>query len=308
MLKIMNNSTQSIRGSMPAMVTPLTPHGRVDHDAQRRIIQFFLDSGIHGTVVLGSTGEMQGPDWDQRSAAIATVVEAVNGQVPVIAGAGLPNLKATIDQIKEAAGVGADAALVVPPYYFPIGQDAIVAWFDRLVSESPIPVMYYHFPDMTKLSADPDTVVRLRDVGVAGMKDSGGSTTYLHEVLFRVREDEGFPVMLGSDGHLIDALLNGADGCIGLPQNVVPHLSVDMFNAFRDGDLETAHRLQRTAADFLVKLMLSLPGQAAAKAALEKMGLCTRKMAPPFTELTNEEADSLWERLKSYCRVPTGSV
>lgn len=293
---------------MPAMVTPFTPDVRVDHDAQRRIVEFFLDSGIHGTVVLGSSGEMQGADWDQRAATISAVVEAVNGRVPVIAGAGLPNLKATIDQIKEAEDAGADIALVVAPYYFPIGQDAMVAWFERLVSASGIPIMYYHFPRMTKLSAEPDTVLRLRDVGVAGMKDSGGLTTYLHEVLVRVRDDAGFPVMLGSDYHLVDALINGADGCIGLPQNVVPHLSVDMYNAFVAGDLETANQFQREAADFLVKLGATPSGQAAAKVALEKMGICARTMAPPFVEATDEEADVLWERIKSYCRVPAGAA
>ncbi len=304
----MNDAVSRIRGSMPAMVTPFTPDVRIDHDAQRRIVDFFLDSGVHGMVILGSSGEMQGADWDQRGAAISTVVEAVNGRVPVIAGAGLPNLKATMEQIKEAEGAGADAALVVAPYYFPIGQDAIVAWFERLISASGIPIMYYHFPGMTKLSADPDTVLRLRDVGVAGMKDSGGLTTYLHEVLTRVRDDAGFPVLLGSDYHLVDALINGADGCIGLPQNVVPHLSVDIYETFVAGDLEKANRHQRDAADFLVHLGAQPSGPAVAKAALEKMGLCSRTMAPPFVEATNEEADAVWDRIKTYCRVPAGAA
>lgn len=304
----MANATERIRGSMPAMVTPFTPEVRVDHEAQRRIVDFFLDSGVHGMVVLGSSGEMQGADWDQREAAIRTVVERVNGRVPVIAGAGLPNLKATIEQIKEAEGAGADVALVVAPYYFPIDQDAMVAWFGRLVAASGIPIMYYHFPRMTKLSADPDTVVRLRDAGVAGMKDSGGLTTYLHEVLTRVRDDAGFPVLLGSDYHLVDALINGADGCIGLPQNVVPHLSVEIYEAFVGGELAEANRLQRAAADFLVHLGATPSGQAAAKAALEKMGICARTMAPPFVEATDAEADALWERIKSYCRVPAGAA
>ena len=304
----MANATERVLGSMPAMVTPFTPDVRVDHNAQRRIVDFFLDSGVHGMVVLGSSGEMQGTDWDQREAAIKTVVDRVNGRVPVIAGAGLPNLKATIEQIKEAEGAGADVALVVAPYYFPIDQDAMVAWFERLVSASGIPVMYYHFPRMTKLSADPDTVVRLRDVGVAGMKDSGGLTTYLHEVLTRVRNDAGFPVLLGSDYHLVDALINGADGCIGLPQNVVPHLSAEMYEAFIASDLEGANRMQREAADFLVKLGAAPSGQAAAKAALAKMGLCDRTMAPPFVAATDAQADALWERIASYCRVPAGTA
>ena len=304
----MTDAITRIRGSMPAMVTPFTPDIRVDHDAQRRIVDFFLEGGVHGMVILGSSGEMQGADWDQRAAAVSAVAEAVNGRVPVIAGAGLPNLKATIDQIKEAEDAGADIALVVAPYYFPIDQDAIVAWFDRLVAASGIPIMYYHFPGMTKLSADPDTVVRLRDVGVAGMKDSGGLTTYLHEVLSRLRDDPGFPIMLGGDYHLVDALINGADGCIGLAQNVVPHLSVDMYEAFIAGDLATANRLQREAADFLMKLPAQPSGPAAAKAALEKMGLCDRTMAPPFVEATDEEAGIVWDRIKSYCRVPAGAA
>jgi len=293
-----------ICGAMPAMLTPFTPDLHIDNEAQRRIVQFFLQNGVHGVVVLGSTGEFQGARWEERAHALATVVDEVDGKVPVIAGAGLPNLWATIDQIKEASDNGADAMLVTPPYYFPIGQDQIIDWFAKLVEASPIPVMYYHFPKMTKLTADPDTIVRLREVGVVGVKDSGGNTGWLHSTLIRTRGYKDFKLLLGSDYHLVDALINGADGCIGLPQNVVPHISVQMYESFQSNNLSEANRLQKIAVDFLDALMISPSGQPYAKGLLEKMGLCDRTVAPPFVDATDGEIENLWANVRELCRPP----
>ena len=171
-------------------------------------------------------------DWDQRSLAISTAVEASAGKAPVLAGAGLPNLKATIDQIKSAAAAGADGCLVTPPYYFPIDQDAIVEWFKALIIASPVPIMYYHFPGMTKLVAEPDTVVQMRDAGLAGIKDSGGQIGYLQQVLARLADDPNFRVIVGGDAHFLAALIHGVDGTIGLQPSVAPEIDARLFEAF----------------------------------------------------------------------------
>ncbi len=301
----MNEMLPRIRGAMPALLTPLTPDLKVDREGFVRLIDYVLEGGVHGVVVLGSSGEFQSIDWDQRYAAVSTVVEASGGSVPVIAGAGLPNLKATIDQIKASADAGADCCLVTPPYYFPIGQDAIAAWFEKLIEASPVPILYYHYPAMTKVSVEPDTLVRLRDAGLAGIKDSGAQILYLQQVLARLADDPGFRVTIGGEAYFLAALLHGADGSIGPHPNVAPEINVGLFEAFIAGDMETAAEMQRLAAA-LAGAMLEGAGSplARGKAVLEKLGICDRTMAPPMAALTDAEADDIWARVKGLIRIP----
>ncbi len=301
----MSDTATRIRGNMPALVTPLTPDLKVDTEGIARLVDHVLEGGVHGVVVLGTSGEFQSIDTDQRGIAISTAVEACGGRVPVLAGAGLPNLKATIEQIKAAEDAGADGCLVTPPYYFPIDQDAIVAWFERLVAATSLPILYYHFPRMTKLMAEPDTVVRMREAGLAGIKDSGGLTTYLQQVLLRLADDPGFRVMVGGDNHFLAALVHGADGTIGLPPNVVPEIGSRLFEAYASGDMETASEMQRRAVEFVNALMPGGGnGQSVAKAALEKLGICGRTVAPPMRTLSESEAEEVWRRVRDIVRKP----
>ncbi len=301
----LNQILPRIRGAMPALLTPLTPDLKVDREGLTRLVDFVLAGGAHGMVVLGSTGEFQSIDWDQRSLAISTAVEASAGKTPVLAGAGLPNLKATIDQIKSAAAAGADGCLVTPPYYFPIDQDAIVEWFKALIIASPVPIMYYHFPGMTKLVAEPGTVVRMRDAGLAGIKDSGGQIGYLQQVLARLADDPNFRVMVGGDAHFLAALIHGVDGTIGLQPSVAPEIDARLFEAFLAGDLDTAADWQRRAVAFGGAL-LDGPGsgQAKGKAVLERLGICGRTVAPPMQTLTDSEANDTWSRVKDFVQSP----
>ena len=295
----LNKILPGIRGTMPALLTPLTADLRFDEDGLTRLVQYVEAAGVNGLVVLGSTGEFQSIDWDQRSAIISGAVEAWTGNGPVLAGAGLPNLKATIDQIQVAADAGADGCLVTPPYYFPIDQDAIVAWFQTLIEASPIPIMYYHYPGMTKLVAEPATIVRMRDLGLAGIKDSGGTLVYLQQVLECLAGDRNFRVMVGGDGHFLAALVHGADGTIGMQPSVVPEIDVQLFEAYTSGDLEDASAWQREAVKFASELLKG-PGsnQAKGKAVLERLGICGRTVAPPMRTLTDSEAEETWVRVK----------
>ena len=295
----MNEILPSIRGAIPALVTPLTPDLKLDRGGLARLVNHVLAGGVHGMVVLGSTGEFQSIDWDQRSLAVSTAVEVTHGRAPVIAGAGLPNLKATIDQIKAAADAGADCCLVTPPYYFPIDQDAIVAWFEALVGASPVPIMYYHFPGMTKLVAEPDTVVRMRDAGLSGIKDSGGELAYLRQVLDRLADDPDFRITVGGERHFHDALRHGADGSIGPQPNIAPELNARLFEAHAAGDDEAAADMQQRA-NALTDVMLEGSGDRLAKykAVLEKLDICGRTMAPPMVAATESEADETWAKVR----------
>ncbi len=286
------------------MVTPLLEDYSVDTSAVASMVEFFIENGSHGVVVLGSSGEFQGIRYDQRRRTLTAAVEAAAGRIPVIGGAGLPNLWATIEQMQEAADCGVDALLVTPPYYFPIGQDEIVDWFARLVEASPLPVLYYHFPTMTKLMAAPATAARLAECGVVGLKDSGGSTAWLHATLAQTACHPDFRVFVGGDGHLLDALINGGSGCIGLTQNVVPHISAQLYEAYRGGDLEAAERFQRQAVDFSSQLQPDVLGQPHAKGVLWKMGLCSPVVAPPMQRLCDTAAAAAFARVESHLRVP----
>lgn len=278
-----------LQGVFPALVTPLTPEEEVDTAALRRVVRYCLDAGVHGVVVLGTTGEFPAMTEKMRATAIETVLSEVNGQVPVVAGCGDTSTKKTLAQVVAAGQTGVDAVLVALPYYYPLDQAAVIRHFTAVADKSTKPVIVYNFPQMTKIAVAPATLKTLAAHGnIIGVKDSAGDFINLSRFLAVTADQPDFAVMVGNPALALAAFIHGAKGGIFAGCSLAPKLCVDLYEAYRRGDLATAVTLQRQALHFSEMGNFGTPA-AVIKAGLAKMGICGPTASMPLG-LRNEPA------------------
>lgn len=290
-----------IHGVIPALLTPLHADFTADEAALRRLTRRVVDAGCHGIVVLGTTGEFASIDDADREVVIRAAVDEVGGEVPVIVACGQPNVRRTHGQLRAAGDFGADGVLVNPPFYFEMTQDELVGYFDGVVRESPVPVLLYNIPRLTGVPAEPATLPRLRDVGVQGTKDSSGSVSNVMSYLAATRGGPEFRVIVGGDVTFLHALISGAAATTGMTPNMAPQLNLEIYEAWRVGDLETAAAAQNRTNEFL-EIFQSRPGfgHAVAKGLLSRVGVMERWVAPPKTSCDDAQIDAAFELLETY--------
>jgi 4-hydroxy-tetrahydrodipicolinate synthase len=267
----------------------------------RKTARRLIDNSSQGVVVLGTSGEFAGVDDDQREIAIRAVVDEVGTQVPVIVGCGQPNVRRTHEQAKAAADLGANGILVNPPFYFPMTQDEVVSFFADLVDASPLPVMLYNIPIMTKVAVEPAIIPRLRDVGVQGVKDSSGSPANTLAYLAALGPNADFRVVVGGETFFLHLLDAGVCATTGLLPNLTPQLTARIHEAWQAGDYKAGFAAQHRANAFAAAfrpLHGFLP--AAGKAVLSRLGLMEKWVAPPKTPLSDEETDRAFEAVKAF--------
>src|SRR5690348_11305238 len=156
---------KKLRGVLPALISPLTRDGAVDEAGTRRLVEHVLASGVHGLLPLGSTGETASLDESARRQVLAAVMDAAGGRVPVICGVAQTHLKAARAELAAAAAMGATAALVAPPFYYPIDQATVLDFYRRLADGSPLPILVYNIPQNTKVVIEPPTLSTLAHEG-----------------------------------------------------------------------------------------------------------------------------------------------
>jgi 4-hydroxy-tetrahydrodipicolinate synthase len=272
-----------LEGILPALVTPLNTDESVDRGAMRRLVRHVLDGGVHGVVVLGSAGEFAALADREKEAAIKTVVSEVAGQVPVIAGTGEPGTQRAVEMTKAAARLGADAAMVVPPYYYGQRPDAVLRHYRTLIDQVELPIVLYNIPGCTKVTLGLEGVSELApDPAVIGLKDSSGNFGYFSSVLDQ--QSEGFGVVTGSERLLFASLVVGGDGSICPICNIAPTWLVGLWDAARAGRLDEARELQQR----IVALGgIYRPGgfHQGLKAALACLGVCGPTVTAPMVAL-----------------------
>lgn len=297
----MTSFQERIRGSIPALVTAMNQDLTVDAESIRKVARRVMAHGSKGVVVLGTSGEFAGVDDDQRETAIRAVVEELDGKGPVIVGCGQPNVRRTHEQAKVAGDLGADGILVNPPFYYPMTQDEVVSFFSDLVEASPVPVMLYNIPSMTKIAVEPATIPRLQDVGVQGCKDSSGLPPNTLAYLAALGPDTDFRVVVGGETFFVHLLDAGVCATTGLLPNVTPQLAAAIHTAWEAGDYGGAFEAQHRANAFAAKFRPLNPFPiATAKAVLNRLDLVEKWVAPPKSALSDEEADQAYEAVKVY--------
>lgn len=291
---LMRAPTLTLRGVVPPLCTPLTPAGDVDTASLGRLAEHVIGAGAHGVFALGSSGEAAYLSDAQRRTALATVVEAVDGRVPVLAGVIDMTTARVLDHARAAAGAGADGIVATAPFYTATHPAEIADHFRRLREGAGLPVFAYDIPSAVHTKLPAATVLALAEDGtLAGLKDSSGADGPLRRLLVELRQrglGDSFAVLTGSELSVDGALLAGAHGVVPGLGNVDPHGYVRLYEHARAGRWrEAAAEQDRLAALFSIidagdEALMSRSSSAlgAFKAALHLLGVidCPATAAP----------------------------
>jgi 4-hydroxy-tetrahydrodipicolinate synthase len=288
---------EELSGVLPALVSPLHRDGSADESGIKRLVDHVIAGGVHGLLALGSTGEGASLGERTRWQVLKSVIEAGAGRLPVICGVAQPHLDAARGEVAAASRLGADAALVAPPFYYPTDQATVRAFYRRLAADSKIPLLLYNIPQFTKVVAEPATVAELATEGtIAGIKDSSRDFEYFENVRLATRSLEHFRMFTGSDTMLLASLAMGGAGTICGAANVAPSWVVRIYDDFGRDDWSSA----RTDQEALIELVTALRAglfPASIKAALQLQGICEPWPAPPTVALDDAATARLRESL-----------
>jgi 4-hydroxy-tetrahydrodipicolinate synthase len=284
-----------VSGMLVALVTPLDARGELDRPGLERILDRAVAAGVSGVCPVGSTGEGPRLGRARRLAVVDAVVARVGDRVPVIPAPAVETLEGGMAELEELAARGASAALVAPPAYYPLSDADVLAFYERLADRSPLPLLLYNMPALTKISIAPGVVAALaRHPRVAGIKDSSRDLEYLTAV--RYATGDGFAVLTGSDSMLLASMAVGADGAIAASANVAPELGCALYRHAAAGELEEARAAQRRVFE-LVRACRVGEFPAGWKAGVELAGLCEGHLAAPAGPLDGEARERLRGRL-----------
>ncbi|MGQ9781108.1 MAG: 4-hydroxy-tetrahydrodipicolinate synthase [Nitrososphaeria archaeon] len=284
-----------LRGIMPPHVTPFDQDEEVDEEALRRLVHYWINSGSSGLVTCGSNGEAPYLNRAERRRVLEVVIDEVNDRVPVIAGTGAPSTRETVDLTRDAKEVGADAALIVAPYFFTPNDDELLNHYRIILDSVDLPVILYNVPKFTGYNMSIGVIRRLVDEysQVIGIKDSSGLIGRISELVAYVGDRTS--VLAGTADVILPSLEVGASGAIVAIANVVPKLCCDIYDAFQRRDYDEARRLQLKAV-LLNELLVKKNNQVSAiKEALNILGQpagCPRKPSLPLGSSAREEIRS----------------
>lgn len=269
-------------GSMPALVTPFK-NGALDLPTLRNLVDWQISEGSTGLVPVGTTGESPTLSHEEHETVVEEVVKAANGRVPVIAGAGSNNTAEAIRLTKHAESVGADAVLIVTPYYNKPTQDGLYAHFAAIHDASDIPIIIYNIPPRSVIDMTPVTMGRLAKLPrIVGVKDATADLARVSRQ--RITCGEEFIQLSGEDPTAHGFNAQGGVGCISVTANVAPRLSADLQAACKAGDYAKALEIQ----DRLMPLHLAIftePGLCGAKYALSVLGKCSDEVRLPHVKV-----------------------
>ncbi|HCM27690.1 MAG TPA: 4-hydroxy-tetrahydrodipicolinate synthase [Treponema sp.] len=240
---------QQLRGAFTALVTPMTAAGDVDYDGFRTLVRFQIEQGIDGLVPLGTTGETPTLERDEQDRIIRIAVEEAGGRLPVIVGAGSYSTRHAVENAKRAKELGADAALVVTPYYNKPTNEGIYRHFAAIADATDIPVLIYNIASRTGKNIDVPTMARLSGIPtIIGVKESFGDIGQIGDIVNEVaavRKAEGkfFAVLSGDDSFALPLCAMGGDGVVSVVSNLVPARVAALAKACLAGDYKEARRL-----------------------------------------------------------------
>ena len=287
-------------GLMPAMVTPFDEQGEVDLRATEAVVEHLIEAGVDGILALGSNGEFSHLSGDERKRFAEEVAKIVAGRVPLVIGVGTSGTKETVELARHAESVDADGIIVVPPFYWKVGEEALFKHFAAVAESVDIPLLIYNFPMLTGIDLSPSLVARIAAEypNVTGLKDTVTEYSHIVNVLREVKPVRtDFSVLAGFEDQILPGLLAGSDGAISGLSNVAPKLIVDLVKSARERDLRTAAELHGRVLSLMALGTCSDPPIGAIKLAMNKLGvpisLTVRGPALPAPEEAHEKVEDV---------------
>jgi len=280
------------RGSMTALVTPFSRDGALDKDAMRRFIEWQLEEGTQGLVPVGTTGESPTLSHAEHREVVALAVEVAAGRVPVVAGAGSNNTAEAIELVKHAETVGADAVLVVTPYYNKPTQRGLYTHYAEVARATALPIFIYNIPGRSIVDMTPETMGRLANdfKNIVGVKDATGKVERVSEQRMTCGRD--FIQLSGEDASALGFNAHGGVGAISVTSNIAPRLCAEFQAATLANDKEKALGLQDRLMP-LHKAIFIEPGLCGAKYALSRLGRVENVVRSPLMTIEASTAERI---------------
>ncbi len=287
-----------IHGSMVAIVTPFR-NGKIDEKALKDLIEFQIENGTHGIVPCGTTGESPTLSHEEHEYVIELTVNAVNKRVPVIAGTGSNSTKEAIRLTRFAKEIGADATLLVVPYYNKPTQEGLYLHFKQIATQVNIPIILYNIPGRTGVNMTPETIARLAGdfKNIIGVKEATGSIPQASKILHLCSKD--FLLLSGEDSINLPLLAIGGRGFITVTANIAPKDVADLYNHFNNGEFEKARDLHYKLLPLNEALFIET-NPIPVKAALSMMDKIKYEYRLPLSEMTPGHYEELKTVLSDY--------
>ena len=296
-----------LRGAFTAMITPMKEDGSIDYDGYRKLLRFQMEEGIDGLVPLGTTGETPTLDEDEEQRIIDVVMEEVRAfekeksvKVPVVLGAGSNNTRDAVRYTERAKKAGADAALVVTPYYNKPSSEGIFRHFEA-VSRIGIPILVYNIAGRTGKNIDTPTLSRIADLpNIAGVKEASGSISQMTDVIATIKSKHpDFAVLSGDDAMTLPLIACGGDGVVSVVSNAAPAPVTEMVKAALSGDYEAARKIHYRLLPFFKAAFID-GNPTSIKYAMRVKGLPSGSVRLPLVDV-HDEAKKIIEEALSAC-------
>ena len=292
----MKNNTPIFRGIATALITPLTADG-IDYAQLGKLIDWQIDQGINALVICGTTGESSTLSDAEHRRAIAFACEKVNGRVPVIAGTGSNETAYAVELTKSACADGADAVLVVTPYYNKTTQNGLVAMYNTIADASTKPVILYNVPSRTGIGIQPETYVKLaQHPNIAAIKEANSDISKIVETFALVGDQ--LDIYSGNDDQIVPILSMGGQGCISVLYNVVPKETVAITDQFFAGNVAEAARLQCQFMP-LIRSLFCESNPIPVKAAMSALGFCENYLRLPLVPMEQDHYETMLQRMRA---------
>ncbi len=285
------------QGCFTALVTPFK-EGKVDEDALKRLLEIQIEAGVAGVVPCGTTGESATLSYEEHNRVIELTKELTEGKIKVIAGTGSNSTAETIMLTRHAEEVGADAALLITPYYNKPTQKGLLEHYGKIAEHTSIPLILYNVPSRTGVNMLPETVARLSEFeNIVGIKEASGDLDQVSQIIELTGED--FTVLSGDDSLTLPMLAIGGRGVISVTSNILPGEVSLLCKHFFNGNLEEARKLHQRLQP-LNRIMFIETNPIPVKTALSMMGLIEEELRLPLTTITDANRIKLEELLKNY--------
>ena len=284
-----------MQGSIVALVTPMCSEGIIDWEAHERLVQWHVESGTAGVVPMGTTGESATLNTKEHLEVISRTIELADGRIPVVAGTGSNSTEETLHQTKAAESLGADACLLVTPYYNRPTQEGLYAHFKTVAETTSAPLILYNVPGRTGCDLLPETIGRLSSIeGIVGIKEASGKIERVSEI--RSVSASDFLVLSGEDALTLEMMNNGAVGTISVTANVLPKAMAEFCHSFLSGNIERATEIDEVLQS-VHEILFIESNPTPAKWALHQMGIIQEGIRMPLLPLSSRYRSELKKRI-----------
>ncbi|MEW5693211.1 MAG: 4-hydroxy-tetrahydrodipicolinate synthase [Candidatus Hydrogenedentota bacterium] len=285
-----------IYGSVVALVTPFKNDGSVDYKKIKELVEFHIEKGSDWILPCGTTGESATLSHEEHKNIIKTVVDASAGRIPVIAGCGSNNTKESIELICFATQAGAEACLVITPYYNKPTQEGLYQHFKAISDSTHLPIILYNVPGRTGVNLEPATIEKLNKIGnIVGVKEASGNMQQIEEIILRTRDD--FVVLSGDDALTLPILAVGGKGVVSVTANILPSKVAQLVDSFFDDKWEQALLIHEYLFD-ISKAMFLETNPIPVKTAMSMMELIEDNLRLPLVKMSQSNKERLEKILK----------